>query len=190
MHVAARTRLALARRPWLYWLIVAVLAAMIALVVRGRVAELDDARRSWGDTRPVLVASAALEPGEPIVAVTLDIPVSLLPVGALEHLPEDARLRQRVSDGEVLTELDVVGRPGPAALADDGTLVVALSDPLSRNVAIGLPVQVAADGLVIAASATVVDLDDEIVFVAVDAGDAPAVAAAAQQGIASLLYVP
>ena len=58
MHVAARARLVLARRPWIYWLIVAVLAAMIALVVRGRVVELDEARRSRGDTRRVLVAAA------------------------------------------------------------------------------------------------------------------------------------
>ena len=190
MHVAARARLVLARRPWLYWLIVAVLAAVIALVVRERVVDLDDARRSWGDTRRVLVAAAPLEPGEPIVVLTLDVPVALLPVGALEDLPDGASLRQRVSDGEVLTELDIADRPGPAALADGGTLVVALSDTLSRNVTIGLPVQVAADGIVLAASATVVDIADEIVFVAVDAADAPAVAAAAQQGIASLLYVP
>ncbi|MGA7758589.1 MAG: hypothetical protein WCA90_19245 [Ilumatobacteraceae bacterium] len=190
MHVAARARLVLARRPWLYWLIVAVLAAVIALVVRGRVVDLDEARRSWGDTRRVLVAAAPLEPGEPIVVLTIDLPVALLPVGALEDLPEGAHLRQRVSDGEVLTELDIADRPGPAALADGGTLVVAISDPLSRNVTIGLPVQVAADGIVLAESATVVDLADEIVFVAVGAADAPAVAAAAHQGIASLLYVP
>ena len=110
--------------------------------------------------------------------------------GALEELPAGARLRQRVAHGEVLTELDIADRRGPAALADAGTLVVALSDPLSRNVTTGLPVQVAADGIVLAGSATVVDIADEIVFVAVDAVDAPAVAAAAQQGIASLLYVP
>ncbi len=190
MHVAARARLALARRPWLYWLIVAALASVIALVVQGQVTDLDDARRSWGDTRPVLVAAAPLEPGGPIVVLTHDVPVALLPVGALEDLPDRARLRQRVSDGEVLTELDIADRPGPAALADGGTLVVALSDPLSRNVTIGLPVQVAADGMVLARSATVVDIADDIVFVAVDAADAPTVAAAAQQGIASLLYVP
>ncbi len=190
MHVAARARLVFARRPWLYWLIVAVLAAMIALVVRGRVVELDEARRSWGDTRRVLVAAAPLEPGEPIAVLSLDLPRALLPIGALEELPAGARLRQRVADGEVLTELDVADRRGPAAIADAGTLVVALSDPLSRNVTTGLPVQVAADGIVLAGSATVVDIADEIVYVAVDAVDAPAVAAAAQQGIASLLYVP
>jgi hypothetical protein len=190
MHVAARARLVLARRPWLYWLIVVVLATTIALAVSERVADLDAARRSWGDTRPVLVATAPLEPGDPIVALTVDVPVALLPIGALEDLPEGAHVRQRVSDGEMLTELDIADRPGPAALADGGTLVVALSDPLSHNVTIGLSVQVAADGIVLAEPATVVDLADEIVFVAVDAADAPAVAAAAQEGTASLLYVP
>ena len=90
----------------------------------------------------------------------------------------------------MLTELDVTAAPGPAARATPGTVVVALSDPLSRGVVIGLTVQVAADGLVIAETATVVDVADDVIFVAVDASAAPTVAVAAQQGIASLLYLP
>ena len=67
---------------------------------------------------------------------------------------------------------------------------MALSDPLCRYLPIGLDVLVAADGLVLAESATVVDLVGEITFVAVAAAEGPAVAAAAQQGLASLLYLP
>ena len=190
MHDAARVRLTLARRPWAYWLIVAALAAVPALAVQGHLARLDEARRSWDETRPVLVAATALGPGDQILANTVDLPLALLPDGALGELPEGARLRQRVADGEVLTELDISDRRGPASLADDGTVVVALADPLGRGAAIGLEVRVAADGVVLARSATVVDVVDEVVFVAVDAGDGAVVAAAAQQGIASLLYLP
>jgi hypothetical protein len=78
---------------------------------------------------------------------------------------------------------------GPV-VAPTGTVVVALTDPLGRGASIGLKVQVAADGLVIAESATIVEVIDDVIFVAVDASAAPTVAVAAQQGTASLLYLP
>ena len=190
MHVAARARLVLARHPWLYWTAVAALAALLAAIVHAQTAQLDDARRAWGRTLPVLVATGPLKPGDTIEAHTVDVPVALVPTDALQALPDGARLRQRVAGGEILTDVDVADLVGPAALADDETVVVALSDPLSRNLTIGLDVQVAADGLVLADSATVVDLVGEITFVAVAAAEGPAVAAAAQQGLASLLYLP
>jgi len=190
MHVAARVRLVLARRPWAYWLIVAALAAVPALAVQDHLARLDEARRSWGETRPVLVAATGLGPGDRILTRSVDVPVALVPAGALEELPAGARVRQRVADGDVLTELDIADERGPASLAGEGTVVVALADPLSRGVAIGLEVQVAADGIVLAGTATVVDVVDDVVFVAVAAADGAVVAAAAQQGVASLLYLP
>ncbi len=99
-------------------------------------------------------------------------------------------VRQRVAAGEVITELDVARRAGPAALAEVGQVVIALSDPLARNVAPGLHVQVAADGVLLARSATVTGVVDDVIFVAVASIDAPALADAAQQGIATLLYLP
>ena len=96
----------------------------------------------------------------------------------MKHLPADQRPREKL-----------LAR-GPAALADPGTVVVALSDPLARNVVVGLNVQVTADGLVVADAARVAGVVDDVIFVAVSAGDAPTVAAAAQQGIATLLYLP
>lgn len=190
MHVAARVRLVLARRPWLYWLIVGAIAAVPALAVRGHLARLDEARRSWEESRSVLVAAAPLGPGDPIRIRTVDVPVALLPDGALGEIPGGARLRQRVAGGEILTEVDIADRPGPASLAGEGTVVVGLSDPLSRSVGIGLDVQVAADGIVLADAATVVEVVDDVILVAVPAADGAVVAAAAQQGIASLLYLP
>ena len=190
MHVAARARLVVARRPWVYWAIVAALAAALAVGVDNQFTALDEAQRNWGSTRSVLVANGSLEPGDPIVARSIDLPLAAIPPGALDDLPVGARLHQRVGTGEVLTELDVIAARGPASRATPGTIVVALSDPLSRGVTIGLRVQVAADGRVLAESATVVEVADDVIFVAVDASAAPMVAVAAQQGIASLLYLP
>ena len=190
MSVAARGRLVLARRPWLYWSFVAVLAALVGSMVHGQVTTLEQSRHAWGDTRPVLVATVALAPGDPIRVTLEERPVAVLPSAALDIVPADARLHQRVGAGEVLTELDVTTVPGPAARAAAGTVVVGLADPLSRNVAIGSSVRVVADGVVLADVGTVVDLADEIVFVAVEAADGPIVASAAHQGIAALLHLP
>jgi hypothetical protein len=190
MHVAARARLVLARRPWAYWVVVATLAALAAAAVHGEMASIAAERDRWGSTRTVLVARHRLEPGDPIAADHVALPIAAIPDEALAQAPSGALVRQRVAVGEVLTALDVTGRSGPAALAEPGTVVVALSDPLARDVAAGLHVQVVADGLVIADRARVTGVVDDVIYVAVVSDRAPAVAAAAQTGDASLLYVP
>ena len=190
MHVAARARLLLARRPWIYWAVVASLAIVAAAIVHSEITSIGAERDRWGDTRAVVVARHQLEPGDPITVDLVTLPVAALPDGALEEAPTGALIRQRVAAGEVLTELDVTTRGGPAALADSGTVVVALADPLARDVVAGLRVRIAADGLVVAESAEVTAVVDEVIFVAVDDRDAAPVAAAAQQGLATLLYLP
>lgn len=190
MHVAARARRFLAQRPWVYWLVVALIATTITLVVRAQLGAVDDARGSWGRTRRVLVADVTLEPGGTVQVTGVELPEAMIPDGALTEWPAGATLRQRVAAGEVLVDIDIGALPGPAALAEPGTAVVALSDPLSRGLTIGLAVQIAADGLVIAEDGVIVGVVDEVVFVAVPHRDAATVAAAAQSGLASLVYLP
>ena len=190
MHVAASARLVLARRPWIYWAVVATLAALAAAAVHGEMASIAAERDRWGSTRAVMVTRQELEPGDEVAADLVARPIAAIPERALSEAPTGALVRQRVAAGEVLTELDMTRRNGPAALAEHGAVVVALADPLARDVVVGLRVQVAADGLVIARDATVTGVVDDVIFVAVDTGEAPAVAAAAQQGMASLLYLP
>ena len=190
MHVAARARLVLARRPWIYWAVVAALATIAALAVQGQLASIEAERNRWGASRSVLVATQQLEPGDAIIAELVALPVAALPAAALVEPPADALVRQRVAAGEVLTELDIASTVGPAALAEPGLVVVALSDPLARNVTVGLRVKVAADGLVLADQAEITEVSDDVIFVAVPDRDAATVAAAAQQGIAALLYLP
>ena len=190
MHVAARARLVLARRPWVYWAVVATFAALAVVAVEDQLASIDAERNRWGTTRQVLVARRHHEPGDPLMADLVELPVAALPADALVDAPAGGRIRQRVAVGEVLTAGDVTGVAGPAALAEPGTVVVALSDPLARSVVPGLRVEVTADGLVLAENATVTDVVDDVIFVAVAERDAAAVAAATQQGIASLVYLP
>jgi hypothetical protein len=190
MHVIATTRLVLARRPWLYWAMVIALAAGVALTFNAQLSALDTARASWATTRTVLVAERALQPGDVIETRRVDLPIAAIPPGALERLPDAATLSQRVGQGEVLTDVDVTTQPGPAARADPGTVVVAVPDQSSRAAAVGLRVQVAADGQILASSATIVGVDEGISFVAVPAADGATVAAAARDGLTTLLYVP
>ena len=190
MHVAPRARLVLARHPWIYWAVVATLAAVAAGAVHSEMSSIATERNGWGATRSVLVAQRQLEPGDPIAAVLVTLPVAALPEDALAEHPVGTLVRQRVAAGEVLTALDVTSRTGPAALAEEDTVVVAVSDPLARDVAPGLRVHIAADGLVVADDAEVTAITDDVIFVAVSEAEAPTVAAAAQQGIASLLYLP
>jgi hypothetical protein len=190
MHVVAATRLVLARRPWLYWAIVTVLAAGVAVAVHQQSSALDAARDDWRTTRTVLVAERALDPGDTIATRRVDLPVAALPPGALEELPDRAALSQRIGIGEVLTDVDITTRPGPAARADPGTVVLAVPDPLSRASFVGLRVLVAAEGQVLSSTATIVEVDDGVSFVAVPEADAASVAAATQAGSTTLLYVP
>ena len=180
----------MAQRPWVYWLAVALIATTIALVVRAQLGGVDDARAAWGRTRRVVVADVELAPGGVVDVIEVDLPTAMIPDGALTEWPTGALLRQRVAAGEVLVDIDLATPPGPAARAAPGTAVVALSDPLSRGVTIGFEVQIAADGLLVAERGTVVDVVDDVVFIAVPQRDAATVAAAAHAGLASLVYLP
>lgn len=190
MHVLAHARLALARRPYLYWAIVAALAVLAVAGVHRQNASIANERDRWGTTRTALVARRQLEPGDLVDATIVELPLAALPDQALDALDVGARVRQRVGAGEVLTILDVTPRHGPASTAEPGTVVVALADPLARDLTSGISVQVAADGFVLADGANITAVVDDVIFVAVDRHDGPTVAAAARQGTASLLYLP
>ena len=190
MHIAVRARRLLARRPWIYWCACVVLAFGTAAIVRQQLLELDEARQRWGTTRDVLVATVDHEPGQQLQFEHVAVPLALVPANAVSDMDGGAVTRQRIAAGEIIVDRDTSAPIGPAALADSGTLVVGVSDPLARDVAVGLDVQVSADGVVLAERGRIVDRADDIVFVAVDASAAPMVALAAHDGKVSLLFVP
>ncbi len=196
MHIAVRARRVLARHPSIYWICCCSLAIAAGLLVRQQLVEVDEARLDWGATREVFVASADIDPGEPLAVRRVSMPLAVVPTGAIDAgdgLAAEAAAtiaRQRVGVGEVVVEADVTSMPGPAALAAPGSMVVGITDPLARGVVIGLQVAVASGGIMLARVATVVGVADDVILVAVDEGDAAIVAAAAHDGTASVLFKP
>ena len=186
MHPAARSRLFLARRPWLYWAAVVALLGVVALSVHGRLLALDDARRSWGETRAVVVAVDDADAGEVPAVTVVHAPVALVPARAIAPDELMGPVRRAVGEGEIVVRADLASGSGPAALADDGQVVVAVDDPLVTSAEIGVGVAVYADGHTLTTGATVVGESDGALLVAVAGADAPLVSAAARLGTASL----
>ena len=192
MHVAARIRHVLARRPWLYWLAILVVAAAAATVAADAGAAVDDARRAWGRTRPVVVARVDLEPGDPLAGgtTTRSLPVPLLPPSAVDEVASGAVARQHLGAGEVVVAADVAASGSPQALIPPGWSAVAVAEVVPTGAAIGDRVTAVADGVVLASDGRVVGHVGDAVLVAVPDDDAPALAAASAAGGAALVLRP
>jgi SAF domain len=192
MNLVARVRHVLARRPWLYWLGVLVLAAIAGLVVADAAARVDAARRAWGVTRPVVVAAADVAPGELLDGVTevRARPEPMVPVDAVSDLPADATARQRIAAGEIVTDHDVAATAGPRSLIPDGWRAVPVAEPVPSGAAVGDDVAVASGGIVVAGEGVVVGVLSDGVLVAVPADVAPQVAQASATADLTLLLKP
>lgn len=192
-RIGPAIRLALARRPWIRWLVVGATALGVGVLVLGQLRAVDDARRAWTDQRSVLVAARDHEPGDVLVVETRRLPVAAVPESALDIEQIGAVARQRVGAGEVVTAFDVTTGVGPASIAEGGDVVVAISDPLladaGASLSVGLPVAVHSDGIVLAADSRIVAVDGPVVFVAVATADAASVSAAAQRRAASIAFL-
>jgi len=151
MHAVARARLVLARRPWIHWVATAVLATGAGLVMQARLTDVERARAAWGDTVAVYVASRSHEPGDPLTAHRVEMPKAIVPDSAITDSAVGTRVRQRVATGEIVTDVDVASRPGPASGAPVGTVVVAVAvaGGGAGYVPIGSHVQISADGVVL-----------------------------------------
>ena len=189
MNIGARMRVLLARRPWIFWTVVAALTTVVAVDVSGRLRALDDARARWDETREVLVAVEPLRPGDPLVAEVVDLPLAAVPDGAVAVDGAPGTVRQHVAAGEVIVVVDVDVGTGPAAGADDDQVVVPVVDPVLLTAPVGVDVMVLSDGIVLAERARVVDVDGEVIYVAVGRTDAAVVAAAAQLRSATIAFV-
>ncbi len=187
--VGVRIRRTLAKRPWLYWIVVAGLAVSIGASVLERVDRIDRARSAWGETRRVLVATADIDPGQPIAAEWRSLPVAGVPPRAIRTEP-DGVARQHVSAGEIVTEVDVADGEAPLALVPDDWLVVAVVESPGSGAEVGERVVVASEGVVLAGDALVVGHVDGATLTAVPAGTAPLLTLAAESAHLSLLRRP
>ena len=192
MSIAARLRLALARSPWLYWAIVAVLAG-------DRRAVRDARRQRRRDGPPVVGRDTtrcrrppAVEPGgrSRRSAEPRQLPAPMVPADAVTELATDAVARQRIAAGEVIVTHDVVAHAAPQSLIPQHWLAVAIAEPVASGARVGDGVTVTAGGVVIAAEGVVVGLAGEALLVAVPADEAPQVAHAASTGDVAVLLTP
>ncbi len=189
--VVVRRHLADPRR---FWAVIGVLAVALGLLVAAQVQGLDTQRRRWGTPVPVVVAARdlprghTLAPGDLVVA---DRPAPLVPRGALTEVPAAGTLTADTTAGEVVTSARLApGGLGPvAALVASGRRAVAIpvDAGASLRVTAGDRVDLLAagdgfDALTVAADATVVDVGDGTVTVAVRAAEVGRVAAALASG--------
>jgi Flp pilus assembly protein CpaB len=190
-----------AARPLVRRVAVGLLAAATGLVVTSLVASAEAARDRWGRTRPVVVATRDLSPGDTIEVS--DVEVRTLPEAAagstaLREAPTGAVVSQPVVAGEALVgqRLAPDGLSGVAALVPAGQRAVAVplgpmgAPPLSIGdlVDVLAVVPVAAGGVAdagadtgepafpLAEDAMVVDVGEQSVSVAVPDVDAPRLA--------------
>ena len=182
MHLVARTRHIIARHPLLYWLAVAGVAAVLAALVAGAVADVDAQRRSWGTTRQVWVALADHQRGDPVHAEQREVPAAMAPAAAATADPAGRIARQAVAAGEVITDADIVGE-GVLALVPSGAVALSIANAGGAEFRVGDPVVVFESGRRLAAGDVVAVLDDSV-MVAVSGSSAAAVSQAALDGTA------
>ena len=117
MLLLSRLRFALARRPWVYWVLVAGCAAIVWSTVSTAQARLDKQRQQWGETRRVWVAVDDIAPGDLVRSVARDYPVAMVTASAIDDEPVGAIATASIAAGEVLVSADVAtegDRPLPA----------------------------------------------------------------------------
>jgi hypothetical protein len=189
MHVVARIRHVLARHPGLYWAAVLLVAAGGAATAVAAGAAVDDARRAWGQTRDVVVATVDLAPGDPLAGATARraLPGPLVPAAAVGALDEGATARQHVAAGEVLVDADVVATAAPQALIPAGWSAVAVAEAVPTGARTGDAVAAVAGGLVLSADGLVVGTTADAVLVAVPDDEVAGVATAAADGTLTLV---
>lgn len=113
MHLLPRLRLAFARRPWLYWLVVGTCALMVWQRLAAASSAAAHAAHGWGASRVVLVAEADVEPGVALPIARRAYPLAMVPGAALSEAPRTPIAARHVVAGQILTADDVVG---PATL--------------------------------------------------------------------------
>lgn len=111
MLLVSRLRLAMARRPWIYWLFVACCAALIWSLLASAQRGLDRERQRWGTTQRVFVATVDLAIGDRVQAEARDYPLAMLPQSAIAVLPDGTLAARSISAGEVIVEAAVGDDP-------------------------------------------------------------------------------
>ena len=135
MALLARCRLALARWPWLHWLVVAVCAAVVWLSVHHAQAAAHAAEHRWGTQRTVWVSTADAPAGASLHLVQRRYPIAMVPASAIVTLPTRAIAARAITGGAVVVSADLGGpHDAPSgwvvfALPADGAPALHPGDP-------------------------------------------------------------
>jgi hypothetical protein len=107
MALLARVRLALARRPWIHWLVVVGCAAMVWLSVHRAEADAQRAQHRWGSRRTVWVSTADTPAGAPLTLERRNYPIAVVPLSALTAAPTSAVAARAVGTGVIVVADDI-----------------------------------------------------------------------------------
>lgn len=189
-RVTIGVRRTVARRPWLQWVVIVVLAAAVTRGVHDRIEALDAQRGSWGETVHVWTSEIVHGTGDDIVAVRMPVPVAIAPDGAVDLSPAGLAARRHIGRGEIITEADVMGADDEHALVPTGWLITPIDESPRSGATLGEEVQVVSGGYVLADRAVVIGFHDDVILVAIPSEVAPLVPAAAETADVTLLRVP
>ncbi|MCU1399612.1 MAG: hypothetical protein JWN62_2721 [Acidimicrobiales bacterium] len=184
MRLLANVRMQLARRPWIRWVLVGILALGVGGSVASGLAGVRRERDAWGHSTTVYVATKDLVAGDPVAGAVepREVPQALVPESALAAVPAQATATQRIRRGEIVVGDDVVDSTGPQALIPDGWLAIDITDVANPGLfTVGDSAAVLGGGIAIAGSAVIVEVGATDVVIAVPLADAPTVAAAANE---------
>ncbi len=202
-----RPGLLLRRQPRLRWALAAVAALGTATAVASVVDRAERAREAWGPGQPAVIITRDLAAGDQLNLSNTDVvetPRALIPPGAPTAVPRGARVGARVYRGQVLlaAHLAPAGATALSARLLPGTRAVAIpAEPATTpalhigdrvDVLVALAPEVAGTGppgFAVAPAATVVDVSDTAITVAVAADIAPRIAVALGQGAVTLALV-
>ena len=194
-----RIRYVLARRPWLYWLLVGLVALGAASVTSAMVSDATAPVRRFGRLVRVPVAARSLPLGTTLAPGDVtwrSLPSGLLPSEDMEPAPVGRTVFVPVVAGEPL----LVSKFAPLGVSGVAALLPAGARALSVPAVAGNPSMQRGDRVDVLATveggeeptfavttdAVVLDVTPDVVTIAVVADDAPRVAWALSRGVVTL----
>jgi len=129
MHLVARVRWTLARHPSLYWLAIAVCALTAAVSVHRAGRDAAETRLRWGTLVDAVVADAPIERGQSLTVSLRQVPVAMLPDGALSEMPDTDTVAARpIAANAIVTDVDLASSAIPGEWVTIS--IAAVSPPL------------------------------------------------------------
>lgn len=192
MRLFPRLRLLLARRPWLYWLVVGLCAAIVWLSVAAAADGVEAERARWGTSQRVWVTESAVAAGSPVVAVARDYPLAMVPTAAVTAAPNGVAAHD-LAAGEVVVQGDVAAAD---RLAPADWLVFAIPAAHGPEIVTGDTVAIFGsgqwwcDGIVMGVNLDDSTIDGGLVELAVPPECAPSLSAQLALGAVTLARAP